>query len=152
MKKPISMFIFLLFIANSCEKNHENDKEKYLFKVTALTQGDTALIKLNVYAAIFCPDENELFWLSASKWRAPSYPERDYILHDYDSVQIISDNSIYVGCIVDINIACHYKDKETNYHIKNINTQDTIETEDDFDMRFAWPIDTLNAKRFPILK
>ena len=93
-----------------------------------------------------------MLWLSASKWRAPSYPERDYILHDYDSVQIINANSIYMGCIVDINIACHYKDKEANYHVKNINMQDTIKTEHGFDMRFTWPVDTLNAKRFTTLK
>ena len=152
MRKRISIFIFLLFIASSCEKNHENDKGEYLFKVTAINQGDTGLVKLNVYAAIFYPDKHELLWLSASKWRAPSYPERDYILHDFDSVQIIIDNSIYIGCIVDILIGCHYKDKESSYHVKNINMQDTIETEDGFDMRFTWPVDTLNTKRFTTLK
>ena len=146
------MFILMLFITSSCEKNHENYREKYLFKVSAINQGDTALTKLNLYTAIFYPDEHELLWLSASKWRAPSYPERDYILHDFDSVQIINANSIYKGCIVDINIAFHYKDKDANYHVKNINMQDTIETEHGFDMRFTWPVDTLIAKRFTTFK
>lgn len=136
----------MLIISTSCEKIHEHDKGKYLFKATAINKGDTSLVSLNVYASIFYPDEHELLWLSASKWRAPLYPQRDYILHDYDSVQIRLDSSVYGGCQVEILIGCHYKDKESNYHIKNINLHDTVETEDGFDLRFTWPADTLNMK------
>lgn len=146
MKKRISIFIFLIFISTSCEENHEHVMGKYLFETTAINQGDTGLITLNVYASIFYPDGHELLWLSASKWRAPSYPERDYILHDYDSVQIRIDSSVYFGCIVDILIGFHFKDKESKYHVMNINIHDTVETEDGFNMRFNWPADTFNLK------
>jgi hypothetical protein len=146
MKKRISIFIFLLLISASCEENNEHVKGKYLFKATAINHGDTGLVTLNVYALIFYPDEHELLSLSDSKWRAPSYPERDYILHDYDSVQISIDSSVYVGCIVDILIGFHFKDKESKYHVKNINMHDTVETEDAFEMRFNWPADTFNLK------
>lgn len=146
MRNRISIFILLLFIASSCEKISEIDKGNYLFKITVINQGDTGLVKLNVYASIFYPNEQELLWLSASKWRAPEFPERDYILHDYDSVQIRLDSSVYYGCRVDLLIGCHYRDKESNYHIKNINIHDTVETDDGLDMRFTWPVDTFNLK------
>lgn len=137
------LMLILFAFLNGCEKESSLAEITYPIKYSFYNDGDTKLQKVVVYCTTVYPKEKLTSWQSTGKWREPFDYDKQYLLHDFDSILIDSDMKAYTNCIYVFDVSLHFLDGKGTGHVKIYSKTDTIHKQADASVKFRWPSDTL---------
>lgn len=135
IKISCTTIILSLTILSSCEKNTDNELQKYKMEYIVNLNGDSDVYYMSVHTSTTFPEENETAWIGRSK--------SDEELSNYDSIYISPEIKVYSGCTRYMMVRLYFNDIPDFYKYRDyVFDNDTIISENDVKLIFNWPEDS----------